>query len=85
VSVAVDKPVRRVRDVGDAAYELMGRLFPLCRSLTGAGLRETFAVLQEHLPLTITEIPSGTRVFDWTIPDEWTIRDAYSPEPMVRG
>ena len=77
MSVAVGEPVRRDRELGHEAYKLMGRLFPLCRSLTGAGVRETFAVLQERLPLIVTEVPSGAQVLDWTIPDEWTIRDAY--------
>lgn len=81
MSVTVPEPVRRDRQLGDEAYALMGRLFGLCRSLTGPGVRETFAVLQEHLPLTVTEVQSGTQVFDWTIPDEWTIRDAYVARP----
>ena len=79
--VAVGQPVRGDRELGYEAYELMDRLFPLCRSLTGGDVRETFAVLQEHLPLTVTEVPSGSQVFDWTIPDEWTIRDAYVAKP----
>jgi aminopeptidase-like protein len=63
--------------VGHDAYELMHRLFPLCRSLTGDGVRATFDVLEEEIPITRTEIPSGTRVFDWIVPDEWNLRDAY--------
>ena len=62
---------------GEAMHALARRLFPICRSITGAGLRRTLGIVQEHLPLEIREVPTGTRVFDWTVPKEWTIRDAY--------
>ncbi len=68
-------------DVGREAYELMGRLFPLCRSLTGDGVRATFDVIEEQIPLTRTEIPSGTRVCDWIVPDEWNLREAHITAP----
>ena len=58
-------------------YALAERLYPICRSITGDGLRETLRILQEQVPLTLHEIPTGTAVFDWVVPREWNIRDAY--------
>jgi len=58
-------------------YALAERLYPICRSITGNGLRETLRILQEEIPLTLHEIPTGTAVFDWVVPREWNIRDAY--------
>jgi aminopeptidase-like protein len=63
---------------GKQMHELASRLFPICRSITGNGLRKSLAILQEYLPdLRIREIPTGTACFDWEIPKEWNIRDAY--------
>ena len=77
MTTAVTARARRTDAIGHDAYALMERLFPLCRSPTGAGVRATFDVLAEEIPISRTEIPSGTRVFDWIVPDEWNIRDAY--------
>lgn len=64
-------------DPGAAMMALVARLYPICRSITGPGVRETLGILREHIPLEIHEVPSGTPVFDWVVPDEWTIRDAF--------
>jgi aminopeptidase-like protein len=59
-------------------YNLAGELFPICRSITGDGTRETLRVLRRVCPaIKIHEVPSGTRAFDWTVPKEWNVRDAY--------
>jgi aminopeptidase-like protein len=57
------------------------RLWPICRSITGNGLRESFKILSEIIPLNIHEIESGSKVFDWEVPDEWNIKDAYIITP----
>jgi aminopeptidase-like protein len=62
---------------GDAMYRDISELYPICRSITGNGLRQSLRLLQKHVPLTMHEVASGTQVFDWTVPKEWNIRDAY--------
>ncbi|WP_431932120.1 DUF4910 domain-containing protein [Nonomuraea jabiensis] len=62
---------------GEDMHDLVRRLYPLCRSITGDGLRETLEIIGESIPLDITQVPTGTKVLDWTIPREWNIRDAY--------
>ncbi len=68
-------------DVGPSLVELIERLFPICRSITGDGVRETLAIIGERIDLTVHEVASGTQVLDWTIPPEWNIRDAYVADP----
>lgn len=62
---------------GNDMHEWMRRLFPICRSITGEGVRETLRNIQEQIPLAIHHVPSGAAAFDWTVPREWVIRDAY--------
>jgi aminopeptidase-like protein len=64
-------------DVGREIYQFVSRLYPICRSITGEGLRQTLRLVQQRIPLTLHEVPTGTPVFDWTVPKEWNIRDAY--------
>jgi aminopeptidase-like protein len=63
--------------IGEQMYQLVETLYPICRSITGPGVRETMAHIQKLLPITVNEVPSGTPVFDWEVPKEWAIRDAY--------
>jgi aminopeptidase-like protein/spore coat polysaccharide biosynthesis protein SpsF (cytidylyltransferase family) len=71
-------------DSCDELDAYLRRLFPLCRSITGNANRETLRTLQELIPLAIHEVPSGTAVYDWTIPDEWNIRDAWIADASGR-
>lgn len=66
-----------IAQCGQAMHKLMTQLYPICRSITGDGVRQSLHILQDHIPLTIHEVPTGTAVFDWTVPKEWNIRDAY--------
>ncbi|NBH13916.1 DUF4910 domain-containing protein [Lachnospiraceae bacterium] len=66
------------KEYGVQMYEIAKRLFPICRSITGSGVRETLKILGEYAKgLTTYEVPTGTEVFDWTVPKEWAIREAY--------
>jgi len=69
---------------GPFMHQLMAQLFPICRSITGDGVRETLRILQGLIPLKLFEVPSGTKAFDWTVPKEWNIRDAFVLDPKGR-
>jgi aminopeptidase-like protein len=71
-------------DTGKRLWDLIAELFPLHRCITGAGVRQTLARIGEDIPLEVHEVPSGTRVFDWTVPDEWTLREAWIADARGR-
>jgi aminopeptidase-like protein len=62
---------------GEQLHELISELYPICRSLTGNGVRATLEIIRKRIPLQVHEVPTGTQIFDWTAPKEWNIRDAY--------
>src|SRR5512139_469556 len=69
---------------GPVMHGLLERLYPLCRSITGDGVRQTLRIIDEFVPLTVHEVPTGTAVLDWTVPQEWSIRDAYIADSTGR-
>ena len=72
-----------MKNVGKDIYNLAAELYPICRSITGKGVRETLKIINDKIKiatnrnLNIVEIPTGTKVFDWTVPKEWEINEAY--------
>jgi aminopeptidase-like protein len=63
--------------MGEEMHRFAAELYPICRSITGDGIRRTLAAIQDRIPLELFEVPTGTPALDWTIPKEWNIRDAY--------
>ena len=68
---------RDLEDLGRQLHQFASELYPICRSITGDGIRQTLAQIQKRIPLETFEVPTGAQVFDWTVPKEWNIRDAY--------
>ncbi len=71
----------RDKQVGAEMLDLIRELYPICRSITGNGVRRTLQILQRQVPLTVHEVASGTQVFDWTVPKEWNIKGAFIKNP----
>jgi aminopeptidase-like protein len=69
---------------GRELHRFAAELYPICRSITGDGIRQTLRMIQQRIPLQIFEVPSGTSVFDWTVPKEWNINDAYLKDSSGR-
>jgi len=63
--------------IGNEMYNFIKESYPICRSITGNGVRETLHLIQKYIPIEIHECPTGTKVYDWNIPKEWNIKDAY--------
>lgn len=66
-----------LEDIGDEIYQLIYELYPICRSITGNGLRTTLNIIKKRIPIELREVPTGTQAFDWIVPKEWNVRDAY--------
>ena len=64
-------------DIGQKLYEFTEKMYPVCRSITGQGVRDTLEMIREKVPIEIHQVPTGTRVYDWKVPREWNIKDAY--------
>jgi aminopeptidase-like protein len=76
-TTAAAKTVPNSTELEQQFHAFIAELYPICRSITGDGVRQTLHLIDEKIPLQIHEVPTGTQVFDWTVPREWNIRDAY--------
>jgi aminopeptidase-like protein len=80
--MTVNLEIQDSSQIGWEIHQLISQLYPICRSITGNGVRQTLHLLQQFIPLELHEVPSGTSVFDWTVPKEWNIEDAYVINPQ---
>jgi aminopeptidase-like protein len=90
VTTSTSKPLGEVLENWDASrhgrelHQLITALYPICRSITGDGFRQSLRLLQQQVPIELHEVPTGTQVLDWTIPKEWNIRDAWIKDAQGR-
>lgn len=70
-----------VTSSADTMMSLARQMYPICRSITGNGLRQSLRMISEHIPLELSEISTGTKVFDWTVPEEWNLNYATLTDP----
>ena len=75
-SIDIQPSIEREK-LGEELFRMIEELYPICRSITGKGFRQTLAKIAREIPIEICEVPSGSKVFDWIVPQEWNIRDAY--------
>src|ERR1700730_6825157 len=68
---------RNLAEIGREIHHFAAELYPICRSITGDGIRQTLALINDRIPLKTFDVATGTQVFDWTVPKEWNISDAY--------
>jgi aminopeptidase-like protein len=81
MSLTKELDQREWETLGRELHRFAADLYPICRSITGEGIRRTLAVIGEKVPLRVVDVPTGTQVFDWVIPKEWNIRDAFIKSP----
>lgn len=77
MNIANLRSTLELNEIGREMYRLITDLYPICRSITGDGFRESLSLVKNQIPLRLHEVPSGTPVFDWVVPKEWNIKDAY--------
>jgi len=75
---------RNLAETGHELHRFAAELYPICRSITGDGIRRTLSMIRNRIPLQTAEVPTGSPVFDWTVPKEWNIRDAYIQDSTGR-